>query len=146
MTMITVKTADLIGPALDWAVAKAEGLQANWDSRQGVFVVTDSFGSLFGWINPKGPDYLEDYAPSSYWNSCGPLIDKHDIGLTTGDAPTEMGLAGNVVTAMMVRSSDFMAFAQHGPTRLVAACRAIVAAKLADEVQVPAELVQGGAQ
>lgn len=52
-----VKTSDLIGSALDWAVAKAEGV-ADID--------------------------LDGYYPSKCWDQGGPLVDKYGIALNGG--------------------------------------------------------------
>ena len=104
--MIEVKTADLIGPALDWAVAKADG----WDFSKEYYRIM-----------------VQGYCPSTDWSQGGPLIDKHN-------AYHHRDQRGQI-TAWVEGFRSYK-----GETRLIAACRAIVAAKLGDVVQVPEEL------
>ncbi|MDE9520061.1 DUF2591 domain-containing protein, partial [Xenorhabdus bovienii] len=60
--MKTVKTSELTGRALDWAVAKSIGLPA-------IVTPLTPFGNLI----IEGME--EDYTPSTDWSQCGPLID-----------------------------------------------------------------------
>jgi len=106
-----IKTSELDGAALDWAVAKAvngfEGL-SHWS------VVT--YGG---------------YSPSSDWSQGGPLIEQGEVKIKPAwrewYASARNGILHYAETS--------------GPTPLIAACRAIVAANLGDEVEVPEELV-----
>lgn len=59
MSMVKVKTSELIGPALDWAVATAEGISIHALCAGG-FAVN-----------------CEDYSPSTDWSQGGPLIEKY---------------------------------------------------------------------
>lgn len=143
-TMIEVKTAELIGPALDWAVALALG----WQMRR---VPKDIDGQNGGEVLAP-PDLSSDFqfpprgkvAPwyfvrcwSSDWSQGGPLIDKFRPDLhTTASGELVVFLNNNV-------SSPGQLIEGRGETYLVALCRAIVAAKLGDVVRVPAELVGG---
>ena len=117
MNMNKVKTAELIGPALDWAVAEAEGVPIVFSKAAGF------------WRRADIPD-LEEWSPSSSWEQGGPLIDKHNV---------EILRAGDCVMAKLYGLTNA---AGDGKTPLIAACRAIVAAKLGDAVSVPEELVQ----
>jgi hypothetical protein len=123
MNMIEVKTADLIGPALDWAVAKAEkGYEIDMS-----FIHVDE-GSA--------PFYC--FSPSNRWDQGGPLIEKYIARLDqVRDTRPEKFIAS---------TCGWPIGEQRGETILIAACRAIVAAKLGDVVSVPAELVQGSEQ
>lgn len=62
-----MKTADLIGPALDWAVAKCEG--RDWPDTTAKFL---------------GEQY---YKPSTEWSDGGPIIEREriDIAESNGD-------------------------------------------------------------
>ncbi|MGY1448756.1 phage protein NinX family protein [Pseudomonas chlororaphis] len=121
--MIEVKTADLVGPALDWAVAKAEGIRQH---------------------TPEGLKHVYWYSgdrcigthwqPSTSWSQGGPLIEAYKLDL---GAPMENQANGPWNANTEWGHPKGMA----GPTPLVAACRAIVAAKLGDVVSVPAELM-----
>lgn len=142
--MIEVKTADMIGPALDLAVAKADGADPIlWD-------VCCGNGVSNG--NPSEPpecccNPLVDvsvgchkWAPSTDWAQGGPLIEEYSVMLDPWPSlwiakidktDDRKGIQGSAVA--------------HGDTPLIAACRAIVAAKLGDVVSVPAELVGAAA-
>jgi hypothetical protein len=139
--MIEVKTADLIGSALDWAVAKADGKDATlWD-------VCCGNGVSNG--NPNEPPEcccnpdievfvgLFGYSPSTDWSVGGPLISKHLLCFEVSHEDVILALVCDE-NGMFVRESF-----STGETHLIAACRAIVAAKLGDVVSVPAELVGG---
>ena len=147
MTLVEVKTAELIGPALDWAVAKAIGWK---EPIYGVgaiyYIAQDNFLSMEK-PDPDEPDdvtaphhfnHYEQWSPSRIWNQGGVLIEKYkpDLQTTSGG---EFAAYLNNDTAC----PDPLIF-ENGPTYLVALCRAIVAAKIGDVVSVPAELVGGG--
>lgn len=139
MEMITVKTADLIGPALDWAVAKALGIKLRHQERNGCHAagyhaVGDHYGYI--WYDTRPNGYVGSqygWNPSRCWKDCGRLI--AGAGKTIGlELRIAEGSASFLQSGMRVgyTASDI----------LIAACRAIVAAKLGDEVQVPAELME----
>ena len=125
MSMIEVKTAGLIGPALDWAVAKAVPLK-HWPVviNGNVFLDTDY-------------EYIR-YSPSTDWSQGGPLIVKYQIGLLS---PAQSPCGEWHASTRHPDLTDFT----HKDNPLIAACRAIVAAKLGDVVRVPAELVNWSA-
>ncbi|RJG10967.1 DUF2591 domain-containing protein [Pseudomonas cavernicola] len=120
MSNIEVKTADLIGPALDWAVALATGADE-------LKVGADGGVSCIYQL-PDGGCWTNYYRPSTDWSQGGPLIEKHITALNQSGTET-----------WWAHSEDRLGL---GPTALIAACRAIVAAKLGDTVSVPAELAQ----
>jgi len=125
--MKTVRTSDLIGAALDWAVAQVDGVNTIMLSpRSGQpkkpFAL---FGSL---AISVGGDEQSSYAPSTCWHCGGPLIREHIGSLVN------QGERWAVYTRKPV-------FAGIGETPLIAVCRAIVAANLGDEVNIPAELL-----
>lgn len=119
--LIEVKTADLIGAALDWAVAKAESVPVFVDHQ--------------GWVR-KLPDDTSAWRPSWNWSQGGQLLDKHHASahyqahLADAQFRYSAGPAGS-------------GFWCYGPTALVAFCRSLVKAKLGDTVQVPKELIHG---
>ena len=119
-----IKTIELTGAALDWAVAKAE--------------CHESFaGSVNkqGGLPPWSEGWLSKGSPSQDWSIGGPLIEERRIGLSRFGGKWQ-GVMGNVVNfRALVWSVD-------GPTPLVAAMRALVASKLGDEIEVPDELAQ----
>lgn len=123
-----VKTSDLIGPALDWAVAKAEGHQpllvptGRTEYSVGVITAMDD--------GPKG--FACCY--STDWSQGGPLIEKHVWALPQRATHRYHLGAFEAYTPG--------GFPHNGDTPLIAACRAIVAAELGDQVDVPDELMQ----
>lgn len=124
--LIEVKTAGLTGHALDWAVAQSEGLEASLEPPQYNVpwrVFWKKRGQALEW------DVL--YNPHEDWALAGSLIDKH--------YPTFSFSDGLLRAEVIVASGE--PFSAVGPDYLVAACRAIVAAKLGDTVQVPKELM-----
>lgn len=134
MNMIEVKTSELIGPALDWSVLMA--IQKT--------PFTDETARAF-FSAAKAFDLSMITKFSTDWSQGGPLIEEHKIellhfGETYGgwDAQLSPGDSHYIDQGPGQGQGS-------GPTPLVAACRAIVAAKLGDLVSVPAELVNGGA-
>ena len=115
MKTSTVETSKLSGPALDWAAAKAVGLVA--------------------YTQPDGPVYLpingEAWSPSTDWSQGGPLIEKLEA-LTQYDDSSWYAIP----------TSEYGVIELSGPTPLIAICRAIVAAELGDDVEVPVELLE----
>ena len=133
MSMIEVKTAELIGPALDWAVAMAEGAKPERPQDGQV-----SFGGVHMLCGVRKHrlrgEY--DYSPSTDWSQGGELIEKYAVKIEHFPSET---IASKANARIAMHST---AYWQSGPTPLVALCRAIVAAKLGDAVSVPEELVQ----
>ena len=112
-----VKTNELTGAALDWAVAKCEGIELTNGCYNRLLV--DGRMS-------RGQEMLAPYNPSTDWAQGGPIIEREKTTLEwTGE--------------------DWMGYIRHdeeffGPTPLIAAMRCYVASKLGDEVEIPEEL------
>lgn len=121
MSLVTRPTAELKGPALDWAVAQVEGLPAAVYPAPPHYVYIDAAG------NGCGP-----YHPSHNWCQGGPLIEKYTIVLAFFPSDDEEFWANCAGLRTMVDAI--------GSTHLIAACRAIVASHLGDTVQIPEEL------
>lgn len=121
--MIEVKTADLIGPALDYAVATAEGMPLSDEVCQGDVIFVG-----------RGDGDLRPYAPSTCWAECGPLMEKYK--------PDIEPCQGSIAAFLNNRLADPGPFcAGYGETYLVAVCRVIVRFKLGETVLVPKELM-----
>jgi hypothetical protein len=116
--MRAVKVSTLIGPALDWAVAKAMGKET-WRAASGKLHLVY-----------RGIYETEVFQPSVRWAQGGPIIERETIGLFFDRA------CGN-----QWRANHITAPYQLGPTPLVAAMRCYVASKLGDEVEIPEELL-----
>jgi len=107
-------TKDLIGPALDWAVAKCEG----WE-----------------YDDPETPSRDDrNYKPSINWSQGGPIIEREVIVLT--HPKWDCWTASKQGT----KAFDLPLYSEDGPTPLVAAMRCFVASRLGDTVEVPEEL------
>jgi hypothetical protein len=121
-----MKTSELTGAALDWAVAKCEGV-----------VKGDSLD--IGFILEGG------YSPSTDWSQGGPIIEREDISFRKYHRPDSE--AHGKYYARICRESGTMicwhkttGHQQTGPTPLIAAMRCYVASKLGEEVDIPDEL------
>ena len=108
-----IKTSELTGAALDWAVAKCEGFDPETLNTKTGVVYSLRYGV---------------YTPSTDWAQGGPIIEREKI---------EIFIRDEEWFAYSSRSTpeDF-----HGPTPLIAAMRCYVASKLGDEVEIPEEL------
>ena len=112
------KTNELIGPALDWAVAESEGnVRLQYDSREGLIIC-----NILGWI---------PYRPSVAWAQGGPIIEREGITLRSC-------IDGAAWDAELAYEETILA---PGPTPLIAAMRCYVSSVLGEEVEVPGELL-----
>lgn len=118
-----MKTSELTGAALDWAVALSELM-----SGQDYTLAIDDDGLIkrvnFGGMYPEW---------SSDWQEGGPIIDRTGICLSSDHEDAGDGW----IAYMPARGSCIW-----GDTALVAAMRCYVASKLGDEVDVPEELME----
>ena len=107
-----MKTSELTGPALDWAVAKCEGVAFD-----------------------IAPDGYYTYKPSTNWLHGGPIIEREGI---TVECHGEQWLAFKLGVDYYAEGSpdEFPC----GPTPLVAAMRCYVASRLGDTIDIPEEL------
>ena len=137
-----MRTSELTGPALDWAVAKAEGrpLRRNPMGSQGGhgWWIWEETPSGRGGIILSKSVYLSvggKYSPSTNWSQGGPIIDREDIQLLCRHQQHLARLARGLPAPV-----GLSYFETPGPTKLIAAMRCFVASKLGDEVDVPEEL------
>lgn len=124
-----VKTSELQGKALDWAVAKCEGYTPINHSRLAVVMVERK--NLRGIMQCA---YISSLRYSSDWAQGGPIIDREWI------CPDRL-LSGLWLAAKRNNEGDSMLFAMTGETPLIATMRCYVASKLGEEVEVPEELL-----
>ena len=118
-----IKTSELIGLALDWAVAKCAGVAVKYKDPMlpaGIFKVIGE-----SWYKKH-----VKYSPSTDWDVGGPIIEKHAIGVAQY-GPNDTWKAAIGITPYGCA---------YGPTPLVAAMRTFVASKMGDEVEIPEEL------
>jgi hypothetical protein len=109
-----MKTLEMTGAALDWAVAQIEKPRLSQSfARKNAIVLTH--GGL--------------YTPSTNWAQGGPIIEREEIDTVKVGVKQWRGRieAGNPVSG-------------YGPTPLIAAMRCYVASKLGNEIEIPKEL------
>jgi hypothetical protein len=113
-----MKTSELTGAALDWAVAKCEGFDPETLNTKTGVVYSLRYGV---------------YTPSTNWAQGGPIIEREfiEFGVSKTDP---------IRYAAKIYVNDKRIIA-HGSTHLIAAMRCYVASKLGDTVDVPPELV-----
>lgn len=104
-----MKTAELEGAALDYYVAKAEGLD----------IEAVRNGSVIVGRTPNR--YV--YSPSVNWEYAGPIIERERICIGYSE-----------VHGWGADFQDDVPYRWHGKTPLIAAMRAFVASKFGDEV------------
>lgn len=133
-----IKTADLIGAPLNWAVAKCEIPNDIRDNRPRF------------WIHPNNPKlvcretYNHETNPKGYelclytvdWSQGGPIIDR--------EIANGMHLHGGKICVAVYYNETLGGFENesYGPTPLIAAMRCYVASRLGDEVEIPEEVLE----
>ena len=114
-----MKTSELTGSALNWAVAKCNGV-INEDKLD------------IGFIKERG------YTPSTDWAEGGAIIEREGISICNLEANV-WGVEGWTASVGELWSPDEAGWVS--PTPLIAAMRCYVASKLGDEVEIPDELL-----
>ena len=126
-----MKTSELTGAQLDWAVAQCEG------KRPSLFIFQQT-----GKLAPE-----HNY--STNWAQAGPIIEREFIAVFSVETrPFSGQWAADKNKHRQIDSDEmgdklysfYMGSLSYGPTPLIAAMRCYVASKLGDEVDVPEEL------
>jgi hypothetical protein len=113
-----IKTSELTGAALDWAVCEATGM----------FKAYTQFRSGKNFLKVYGVARNKHLHPSTDWTQGGPIIERERI---------------NLEPFKNINGEQWSADGEwDSPTPLVAAMRCYVASKLGDEVDVPEELTK----
>ena len=114
-----MKTNELTGAALDWAVARCEGYQAVFTNGtlRPVFRKCEA-------VEATWPSYSTD------WAQGGPIIERERIDVWAWEKTWSAG------------DNKALNTRAHGPTPLIAAMRCYVASKLGDDVDVPEEITR----
>jgi len=113
-----MKTNELTGAALDWAVAKCEGTE-----------------HLFAGHEVGRLRYATD------WAQGGPIIEREGISTVRDEGDDYWQAVTDANSSSMFGPGLCGNNFQCGPTPLIAAMRCFVASKLGDEVDVPDDLV-----
>ena len=134
-----MKTSELTGQALDWAVAKCEGYtglhkivgRMPHEPQLGILPPRKEYGVMDLW----------ELSYSTDWSRAGPIIEREKIGIQRCIRACEyhgwLALKDYSFEASVPEETTW------GDTPLEAAMRCYVASKLGDEVEIPTELTQG---
>jgi hypothetical protein len=133
-----IKTNQLTGAALDWAVAKCEGRRVELNHQYTEETKFDGWWQL-------GPNHwqpLNKY--STDWAQGGPIIERERIELKCWDGTwgVEEGTWVAEVLHEDRRYGGLMRSEGQGPTILLAAMRCYAASRFGGEVDVPDELLK----
>jgi hypothetical protein len=115
-----MKTSELTGAALDWAVAKCEGHSLEQYDKNGPWYVGREIVGF-------------SLSPSTDWSRGGPIIEREFITIDQ----KEKSICACIDAPDGHECNDIWA---NGPTPLIAAMRCYVASRLGDEVELPEEL------
>jgi hypothetical protein len=115
-----IKTSELTGAALDWAVMKCE--YPNNDSVP-----------FFNELRSRHRLHAS-FHYSTDWAQGGPIIERESIDLIRDPNGTPAWLGRAYIDKQLVT--------KYAPTPLIAALRCYVASKLGDEAEVPDELIR----
>jgi hypothetical protein len=137
MRLIKMKTTELSGAALDWAVAVALGSQCG--VVEGAVCLPNSDG-----------DFVREYSPSTNWTQGGlvfaELMATGQFGVTPHYSGKGFDICNqNCESAPFDNDWSKEAIYIEGDDLLALICIAYVTHKVGEEVEVPAELMQGGA-
>ena len=138
-----IKTSELQGAALDWAVAKCEGLPLRLDpmgfrkdaptSMQAGWWVWDGEGQNQVIGHRKTRRGEEDgYSPSTDWAQGGPIIEREEISVWYR--------VGVNLTANIDGKYEQSVPYRQPHAQLTVAMRCYVASKLGDNIDIPEEL------
>lgn len=129
-----MKTANLIGAQLDWAVARSEG--HDWFlTTPGNHLCVWKLCSLTG--EQEGS---VSYRPSTNWAQGGPLSEREFIELEVMPCGHASENVKFDTWRAWINYQDQDAFCASGPTPLIAAMRCYCCAMLGDEIEIPQEL------
>jgi len=130
-----MKTSELNGAALDWAVAKIiaigeDQLSALHVKRGRPFLLVDGG-------NPYGPARACNF--STDWSLVGPILERE--GISVINTHGTVWAATTYPAHQIYQGHTDAHFQGVGPTPLIAAMRCYVTVKLGDEVELPKELI-----
>jgi hypothetical protein len=111
-----IKTSELTGTALDWAVAKCEGVKV------------EKIMGLRYWSSANWHQYSTD------WAQAGPIIERNNIGVICQSVT-----ATGKYRCVELRNKNAIYY-YYGPTILIAAMRCYCRSKFGNEVEIPEEL------
>ena len=117
-----LRTSELSGAALDYAVALCEGFGPDTYMRN-IDIRRNVEGKVSALLVPIDRAYIT-WLPSQHWAQGGPIMERENICIR--------GIQGGFHAWYHQRPPK-----THGPTMLIAAMRCYVASKLGEEVELP---------
>lgn len=117
-----IKTSELTGNSLNWAVAKCEG--------------KDNFCELHAgniWYGTVSSGFIQ-YDPLNNWAQAGLIIESNEIGIKR-NIPCSSGREWEASPSLTAKGAGGQY--GYGKTPLIAAMRCYVASKLGDYIEVP---------
>ncbi len=139
MAKVPIKTCDLLGPPLDWAVAIGLGLEES-DNPHIIAEATAGTRSPVVFIGPQATvgisslEFCGSYRPSFDWGQGGPLIEKvYRIEV--------IGEKWEATIRISDQEGSVSFDSCTAETPLIAACRVIVTASLGTVINVPDSLI-----
>lgn len=124
-----MKTSELSGVALDWAVAKCEKHEVKFECN--LLFFSDKLQML---------DYGIVYRPSEDWEYGGPIIEREVISIGKHTWDDDGVISWGASKSSLFQGAPFST----GQTPLIAAMRCYVASKLGEEVEIPEEVRGNG--
>lgn len=129
-----IKTSELTGAALDWAVAKCEGYTPHDDYGIPKLVTPGGSGVMLDVLGRPGYYHMRRY--STDWSQGGPIIERECISIEYMDR--------GYFRCRKWRADKRVYTEYHysnNTSPLIAAMRCYVASKLGDEIEIPEELL-----
>jgi len=114
-----MKTAELIGAALDWAVAKCEFQ----DCPESIDIENGKLWTAW---------HHHDYSPSTDWAQGGLIIERERLCV----------MPFNDSWTCVTNGSHLQSHSMRGDAPLIAAMRCYVASKMGDTVNIPKEITE----
>lgn len=134
-----IKTSELTGDALNWAVAMCLGWAWKADDKGKIILARPYPQGLKAVVNATGMKTLalKRFQATANWSIAGPIIEREGINL---DNYAKNPQWSAWTPAPERESGEAQAY---GPTPLIAAMRCYVASQLGDEVDVPEVCLNG---
>jgi hypothetical protein len=130
-----MRTSELTGAALDWAVAKCEGY-TDLHKIDGRMAHEPQLG-MYPPRRAYGVMDLFELGFSTDWAQGGPIIERQEIGIRR-NAPCSAGREWEASPSLTAKGGGGQW--GYGPTPLIAAMRCYVASKLGEDIDIPEEL------
>ncbi len=118
-----MKTSELTGTALDWAVATCEGYTDYDPDTETMMPPRKGYGRV----------NFDEYSFSTDWSQGGPIIEREGISILY-----RVGV--NMSANINGQYEQSVPYNQRGNAQLIVAMRCYVASKLGDDIELPKEL------